>query len=158
MGHYDGVAFPMDRQRWVLRPSCFFTWHGMTHLTGQRTPGCWRQPSFPTVNHCSLRGESWQPGSSQMGVSLPWWATPSLGTHSLCPSFASKPQALTTESALSLWRTHLRREVSEGQTTHSRGHPRHSSLQWRVRGWQPQPARPSPALAPYESPLGSCCT
>lgn len=33
-------------------------------------------------------------------VSPPWWATPSPGTQSLRPSVSSKPQALTTKSAL----------------------------------------------------------
>lgn len=122
----------------------------MPHLTGQGTPGCWSQPSFPTVTHCSLRGETWQPVSSQMGVfSLLWWATPSPGTHSLCLSSASRPQALTTKSA----------RLFGGLTSDVRSHrakprtqrtSRHISVQWRVRGWQPQTACPSPALAPCE--------
>lgn len=81
------------------------------------------------------------------GFSLLWWATPSPGTHSLCLSFASRPQALTTKSA----------RLFGGLTSDVRSHrakprtqrtSRHFSLQWRVRGWQPQTACPSPALAP----------
>lgn len=124
----------------------------MPHLTGQGTPGCWSQPSFPTVTHCSLRGETWQSVCSQMGVfSLLWWATPSPGTHSLSLSSASRPQALTTKSA----------RLFGGLTSDVRSHrakprtqrtSRHISVQRRVRGWQPQTACPSPALALCESP------
>lgn len=72
----------------------------MTHLTGQGTPGRWGRPSSPTVAHCSLSGEAWQPHSPQTGGFPPRWATPSPGTYSLRPRVSSKPQALTTKSAL----------------------------------------------------------
>lgn len=73
----------------------------MTHLTGQGTPGRWGRPSFPTVAHCSLSGETWQPHSSQTGGFSPsQWATPSPCTYSIRPRVSSKPQALTTKSAL----------------------------------------------------------
>lgn len=74
----------------------------MTYLTGQGTPGRWGRPSSPTVAHCSLSGEAWQPHSSQTGGFFSSSVGPRLppGTYSLRPRVSSKPQALTTKSAL----------------------------------------------------------
>lgn len=86
------------------------------------------------------------------GFSLLWWATPSPGTHSLCPGFASKPQALTTKSVL----------LSGGLTSDVRSHPAKPRTQRTcpahfsaVEGlWLAATNSMSfpPALAPYEWP------
>lgn len=92
------------------------------------------------------------------GFSLLWWATPSPGTHSLCPGFASKPQALTTKSVL----------LSGGLTSDVRSHPAKPRTQRTcpahfsaVEGlWLAATNSMSfpPHWRPMNGPLGSCWT
>lgn len=69
----------------------------MTHLIGQGTPGRWGRPSSPTVVHCSLSGEAWHPRSLQTGGFFSSSVGHAFPRHIFPPS---KPQALTTRSAL----------------------------------------------------------
>lgn len=120
----------------------------MTHLTGQGTPGRRGRPSSPTVAHCSLSGEAWQPRSPQTG-GLP----PSVGHtfpgHTLPPSqgFVQAPGSDHKKCPF-LWRAHLRREVPASQTAGEKDIPSTFLTSQRVRGWRPQTARPPRSLGP----------
>lgn len=93
------------------------SFHKMTHLTGQGTPGHWGRPSSPTVVYCSLSGEAWLPRCSQTGG----FFSSSVGhafPRRIFPPSKGSVQAPGSDHKKCpfLWRAHLRREVAGSQT------------------------------------------
>lgn len=112
----------MERPRWVVVGQGWTrdpraSLHKMTHLTGQGTPGRRGRPSSPTVVHCSLSRETWQPHSSQTGGFFSSSVGHAFPRHIFPPSkgFVQAPGSDHKKCPF-LWRAHLRHEVPESQT------------------------------------------